>query len=163
MPIFCATLPIFFFCFCFSKPLVNKIYPTAFWGIFRPLQKADNLCKFCTNSTQNFLQSHKKYFLTFFDFFAQSDQNFQIYSIYFQLLLIFLFLFFIGILSFLILPFTKKPLFRHQKNRKQKSFTSAANPSLPQTPTAKSKKLQKILPRSLFVLIFYKYYFSLLC
>jgi len=138
-PIFCATLPIFFFCFCFSKPLVNKIYPTAFWGIFHPLQKADNLCKFCTNSTQNFLQSHKKYFLTFFDFFAQSDQNFQIYSTYFQFLLIFLFLFFIGILSFLILPFAKKPLFRHQKEPQTK------NPSpQPQIRHCLRPRLQKV-------------------
>lgn len=90
--VFCATLPIFFFTFCHSSRSVNKIYHSAFGAVFAPSQKAINLCKFCTKLSQNFLQSHKKYFWSFFDFFSQSVKQDRFYSVYFHNFLIFPFL-----------------------------------------------------------------------
>jgi len=90
--VFCATLPIFFFTFCHLSRSVNKIYHSDFGAVFAPSQKAINLCKFCTKLSQNFLQSHKKYFWSFFDFFSQSLKQDRFYSVYFHNFLIFPFL-----------------------------------------------------------------------
>ena len=74
--------------YCSFQPIcmaVNKIYYLRFPNYFLPLQNADVFCELCTNSRSFFLQSYKKIFSTFLDFFRDSPHASLIFHYLFPL------------------------------------------------------------------------------